>query len=48
METVAEYAVIKGPSENIVKFKSGTETVKSNVFVIGAGSPAIKMPEAEN
>ena len=48
VETVAEYAVIKGPSENVVKFKSGAETVKSNVFVIGAGSPAIKMPEAEN
>ena len=48
VETVSEYEVIKGPSENIVKFQSGTETVKSNVFVIGAGSPAIKMPEAEN
>ena len=48
VETVSEYSVIKGPSENVVKFQSGTETVKSNVFVIGAGSPAIKMPEAEN
>ena len=48
VETVEEYEVIKGPSENIVKFKSGTETVKSNVFVIGASAPAIKLPEAEN
>lgn len=48
VETVSEYEVIKGPSENVVKFQSGAETVKSNVFVIGAGSPAIKMPEAEN
>ena len=48
VDTVSEYEVIKGPSENVVKFKSGTETVKSNVFVIGTGSPAITMPEAEN
>ena len=48
VETVEEYEVIKGPAENVVKFKSGAETVKSNVFVIGAGSPAIRMPEAEN
>ena len=48
VETVEEYEVIKGPSENVVKFKSGTETVKSNVFVIGASAPAIKLPEAEN
>ena len=48
VETVAEYEIIKGPAENIIKFKSGTETVKSNVFVIGTGAPAIKMPEAEN
>jgi small subunit ribosomal protein S4e len=44
--TVSECAVIRGPSENIVKFACGTETVKSNVFVIGNGTPAIKLPEA--
>ena len=48
VETVEEYEVIKGSAENVIKFKSGTETVKSNVFVIGAAAPAIKMPEAEN
>lgn len=48
IETVKAYEVIKGPSENIVKFESGTETVKSNVFVIGAKTPAIAIPEAEN
>lgn len=44
--TVSEYVVTKDSSENIVRFTDGTETVKSNVFVIGAGSPAIKLPEA--
>ena len=44
--TVSEYIVTKDSSENIVKFTDGTETVKSNVFVIGTGSPAIKLPEA--
>lgn len=48
IKTVSEYAVIKGPSENIVKFQDGAETVKSNVFVIGTKTAAIAMPEAEN
>lgn len=48
VETVKAYEVIKGPSENIVKFESGDETVKSNVFVIGSKAAAITMPEAEN
>ena len=44
--TVSEYVVTADSSENIVKFADGSETVKSNVFVIGTGSPAIKLPEA--
>lgn len=37
---------IKGPSDNIVVFTDGSETVVSNCFVIGADSSAIKLPEA--
>ncbi|MCL2032999.1 MAG: 30S ribosomal protein S4e [Methanomassiliicoccaceae archaeon] len=46
IETVAEYVVVKGPADNVVKFKSGKETVKRNVFVIGSSKPEIKLPEA--
>jgi small subunit ribosomal protein S4e len=45
-ETVAEYVTVKGPADNVVKFKSGTETVMRNVFVIGSPNPEIKLPEA--
>lgn len=44
--TVSEYIITEDSSANIVKFTDGSETVKCNVFVIGAGSPAIKLPEA--
>lgn len=46
VETVAECVTVKGPAENIVKFKSGNETVGRNVFVIGSSKPEIKLPEA--
>lgn len=42
---VSEYVVTKDSSENIVKFKDGSETVKRNVFVIGKDAPVIKLPE---
>ncbi len=45
-ETVSEYIITADSSENIVRFVDGSETVKSNVFVIGKGAPAIKLPEA--
>jgi small subunit ribosomal protein S4e len=45
-ETVAEYVTVKGPADNVVKFKSGTETVMKNVFIIGASKAEIKLPEA--
>ncbi len=44
--TVSEYIITEDASANIVRFTDGTETVKRNVFVIGAGSSAIKLPEA--
>ncbi|MDR1404314.1 MAG: 30S ribosomal protein S4e [Candidatus Methanoplasma sp.] len=44
--TVADCVTVKGPSDNIVRFQSGTETVKRNVFVIGSSKPEIKLPEA--
>ncbi len=42
---VDEYVVNRLASENLVKFKDGTSTVKSNVFVIGAKAPEIELPE---
>ena len=46
LAVVSEYIVTKDPSENIVRFTDGTETVKSNVFIIGKDKPAIALPEA--
>lgn len=43
--TVSEYVITKDATANVVKFTDGTETVKSNVFVIGTKTPAIKLPE---
>lgn len=46
VETVTEQVAVRGPSDNVVKFKNGSETVKRNVFVIGSSQPEIKLPEA--
>ena len=46
VKTVKDIAVVRGPSPNVVMFTDGTETVINNCFVIGAGAPAIKLPEA--
>jgi len=46
VETVSEQVVVKGPADNVIRFKSGTETVRRNVFVIGSSKPEIKLPEA--
>ncbi|MDR1954561.1 MAG: 30S ribosomal protein S4e [Candidatus Methanoplasma sp.] len=46
VETIAGYVVVKGPSDNIIKFKSGIETVKRNVFIVGSSKPEIKLPGA--
>jgi small subunit ribosomal protein S4e len=43
---VKEYVITKDASANVVMFTDGSETVKSNVFVIGGDKPAIKLPEA--
>lgn len=45
-EIVSEYVTVRGPAPNIVRFKDESETVKGNVFVIGSGASAIKLPEA--
>ena len=42
---VDEYVITRLASENLVKFKDGTSTVKSNVFVIGTRVPEIELPE---
>lgn len=42
---VSDVIIKKDASANVVKFTDGSETVKENVFVIGEGSPAIKLPE---
>ena len=44
-DTIADHVVVKGPSDNIIRFKSGTETVRRNVFIIGSSKPEIKLPE---
>ena len=46
VEIIAEHVVVRGPADNVIKFKSGTETVARNVFVIGSSKPEIKLPEA--
>lgn len=43
---ISEYIVTNESSDNIVKFTDGSETVKSNVFVIGHDESLIKLPEA--
>jgi small subunit ribosomal protein S4e len=42
---VDEYVETRLPAENLVRFKDGTSTVKSNVFVIGTKMPEIELPE---
>ena len=44
--TVEEYVITQGSADNVVRFADGSETVKGNVFIIGTGKPAIKLPEA--
>ena len=46
VEIIADHVVVRGPSENVIKFQSGIETVKKNVFIIGSSKPEIKLPEA--
>lgn len=43
---VSEYVVTNESSDNIVKFTDGSETIKSNIFVIGHDESLIKLPEA--
>ena len=45
--TVTEYQIRKGTEPNIVIFKEGFFTVKDNVFVVGTGTPEIKLPEVK-
>jgi small subunit ribosomal protein S4e len=42
---VEEYLITRLAADNLVKFKDGSSTVKSNVFVIGVKSPEIELPE---
>ncbi|MBI0583623.1 MAG: 30S ribosomal protein S4e [Methanomassiliicoccus sp.] len=42
---VDEYVITRLAADNLVKFKDGTSTVKSNVFVIGSRGPEIELPE---
>jgi len=46
VETIAERVMVKGSAENVVRFNSGIETVRRNVFIIGSSKPEIKLPEA--
>ncbi|NPA76100.1 MAG: 30S ribosomal protein S4e [Euryarchaeota archaeon] len=42
---IKEYRVTRNPTENIVLFEEGFETVKRNVFVVGVGKPEVTIPE---
>jgi small subunit ribosomal protein S4e len=42
---VDEYIITRLAAENLVKFKDGTSTTKSNVFVIGAKGAEVELPE---
>ncbi|MCL2318192.1 MAG: 30S ribosomal protein S4e [Methanomassiliicoccaceae archaeon] len=46
IETIADRVVVKGSADDVVRFKSGVETVSRNVFIIGSSKPEIKLPEA--
>jgi small subunit ribosomal protein S4e len=42
---IEEYEVTRTSSDNLVWFKDGSYTTKSNVFVIGTKAPEIELPE---
>ena len=46
VRTVKALETVRGSASNLVLFTDGTQTVARNCFVIGAQSPAIKLPEA--
>lgn len=45
-EVVSKHIVTKGPDMNVILFNDETETRIKNVFIIGTGKSAIKLPEA--
>jgi small subunit ribosomal protein S4e len=42
---IEEYVITRLTSENLVKFKDGTSTTKSNIFVIGNKTAEVDLPE---
>jgi small subunit ribosomal protein S4e len=46
MDSIEEYLITRSSSPNLVKMKDGILTIKDNVFVVGAKTPEINMPEA--
>lgn len=42
---IEEYEITRTSSDNLVRFKDGSYTIKSNVFVIGTKAPEIELPE---
>jgi small subunit ribosomal protein S4e len=44
---IKDHMVTRSPKPNIVLFKEGFSTIKSNVFVVGGKSPVIKIPEVK-
>ncbi|MEW5937900.1 MAG: 30S ribosomal protein S4e [Candidatus Thermoplasmatota archaeon] len=45
LHEIEGYLVTANPKANMVSFKDGLSTVKEHVFVVGKGSPEVKMPE---
>jgi small subunit ribosomal protein S4e len=46
LAVIEEYLVKRTTGPNMVKFKDGKLTVKSNVFVVGTKGPEVELPEA--
>jgi small subunit ribosomal protein S4e len=46
INTIKDYIIVKGSPDNVVIFDDDTETINSNIFVVGEGKVEITMPEA--
>ncbi|MFA6805573.1 MAG: 30S ribosomal protein S4e [Candidatus Methanomethylophilaceae archaeon] len=46
IKTIKDYIIVKGSPDNVVIFDDDTETINSNIFVVGEGKVEITMPEA--
>lgn len=45
-EQIAEHIIVKGSADDVIVFQDGSETVDSNIFVIGESKSEITLPGA--